>query len=120
MLGLSSCSKGLMGLMFLMAGCATLMDNLGPNRLAELEATVATYPADIQVGYERFRKRCDKCHGLGRPMSARGVKGSWKKVVRKMARRKGAGIPPKEVEGIANFLEHHFTATRKKPAKVSR
>lgn len=68
---------------------------------------VSGYPADMKEGYELFASRCSKCHSLARPINSDyALPEEWSRYVKRMMRKPGSGISPKDGKKIYEFLTY--------------
>lgn len=74
---------------------------------------IATYPPDQRAAFALMERRCTACHTLNEPFGAHVPAGSWRAIVRKMARQPGAAIPSPDQEKIAAFMEYYFERREK-------
>ena len=91
------------------AGCmGSILDRpFGPDGRT-IRQDIATYPAEQRAAFALMERRCTGCHTLNEPFSAHVPAGSWRAIVRKMARQPGAAIPSPDQEKIAAFMEYYF------------
>lgn len=81
-------------------------------RLAEFDTgpdsiDVTAYPPEMQTSYELFANRCAKCHSLARPINSDyALPEEWSRYVKRMMRKPGSGIAPKEAKLIYEFLAY--------------
>lgn len=81
-------------------------------RLAQFDSgpdtiDVSGYPADMQEGYKLFASRCSKCHSLARPINSDyALPEEWSRYVKRMMRKPGSGIAPKDGKVIYEFLAY--------------
>lgn len=84
----------------------------GEERLAGFDTgpktiDVSSYPADMQEKYQVFAARCAKCHTLARPVNSDyALPDEWSRYVKRMMRKPGSGISPKEGKQIYEFLAY--------------
>ena len=66
---------------------------------------VSSYPEEMQRSYELFAARCSKCHTLARPINSHyALPEEWSRYVKRMMRKPGSGINPKDGRAIYEFL----------------
>ncbi len=88
-------------------------------KLAELDKgpqtiDVSSYPEEMQQKYELFAERCSKCHTLARPINSDyALEEEWSRYVKRMMRKPGSGIAPKEAKQIFEFLAYDSTIRKK-------
>ncbi len=80
---------------------------------------VSGYPEKMQEYYKVFAKRCSKCHTLARPINSSYAGIEWKRYVKRMMRKPGSGINPKNGKKIVEFLMHD-SEVRKKGVEESK
>lgn len=86
---------------------------------------VSGYPADMQEGYTLFASRCSKCHSLARPINSDyALPEEWSRYVKRMMRKPGSGISPKDGKKIYEFLAYDSSVRKtelleKKKAEAS-
>jgi len=100
--------RSLRAVLLAAAGCAAsdpMDEPFGPDGRS-LREEIATYPEEQRQAFALLERRCTRCHTLNKPFAAHVPAGSWGGVVRRMARRPGAAIPPADAERIAAFLEY--------------
>ncbi|NNE47718.1 MAG: photosystem P840 reaction-center cytochrome c-551 [Rhodothermales bacterium] len=75
---------------------------------------VSTYPEEMQQKYEIFAERCSKCHTLARPINSDyALEEEWSRYVKRMMRKPGSGIAPKEAKQIFEFLAYDSSVRKK-------
>lgn len=75
---------------------------------------VSGYPAEMQEKYEVFVARCAKCHTLARPINSDyALPDEWSRYVKRMMRKPGSGISPKEGKQIYEFLAYDSSVRKK-------
>lgn len=88
-------------------------------RLAQFDAgpetiDVSSYPAEMQENYKVFTVRCAKCHSLSRPINSDyALPDEWSRYVKRMMRKPGSGISPKEGKRIYEFLAYDSSVRKK-------
>ena len=88
-------------------------------QLAELDKgpqtiDVSSYPEELQQKYELFAERCSKCHTLARPINSDyALAEEWSRYVKRMMRKPGSGIAPKEAKQIFEFLAYDSSVRKK-------
>ncbi len=88
-------------------------------KLAELDKgpqtiDVSSYPEEMKQKYELFAERCSKCHTLARPINSDyALEEEWSRYVKRMMRKPGSGIAPKEAKQIFEFLAYDSTIRKK-------
>lgn len=94
-------------------------DPSGEERLAEFDKgpesiDVSSYPEEMQANYEIFATRCSKCHTLSRPINSDyALPDEWSRYVKRMMRKPGSGINPKEGKKIYEFLAYDSSIRKK-------
>src|SRR5947208_2436163 len=72
---------------------------------------VAGYPPEVQKQYKTFSEKCNKCHDLSRPLTAKyTTEAQWRDMVSRMARKPGASISRKDQGDITSFLVYYQKA----------
>ena len=75
---------------------------------------VSSYPEQMQENYELFAARCSQCHTLARPISSDyALEEEWSRYVKRMMRKPGSGITPKEGKQIFQFLAYDSSIRKK-------
>lgn len=75
---------------------------------------VSAYPEQMQENYEVFASRCSKCHTLARPINSDyALEEEWSRYVKRMMRKPGSGIAPKEAKQIFEFLAYDSSIRKK-------
>jgi len=75
---------------------------------------VSSYPEEMQQKYELFAERCSKCHTLARPINSDyALEEEWSRYVKRMMRKPGSGIAPKEAKQIFEFLAYDSSVRKK-------
>ena len=74
---------------------------------------VSDYPKKMQEYYKVFAKRCGKCHTLARPVNSKYTGKKWKLYVKRMMRKPGSGINPKNGKKIVEFLIYDSEVRKK-------
>jgi len=98
---------------------AWAQDPSGEERLASFDSgpatiDVSTYSAEMQENYKVFAVKCSQCHTLARPINSDyALPDEWSRYVKRMMRKPGSGINPKEGKQIYEFLTYD-SAIRKK------
>ena len=96
----------------LVASVALGQDPSSEAQLAELDKgadtiDVSSYPEEMQQSYELFAARCSKCHTLARPINSNyALPDEWSRYVKRMMRKPGSGISPKDAKSIYEFLSY--------------
>lgn len=77
-------------------------------------------PEDVRADYDRFARKCSKCHSLARPLSANiSDDQQWVLYVNRMRRQPGSGISPDDQEHILRFLRWYAADLRRIQAEKS-
>jgi len=106
----------------LILGAVAAVDGQEPSseeRLAEFDQgpktiDVSSYPEEMQENYEIFASRCSKCHTLSRPINSDyALPDEWSRYVKRMMRKPGSGITPKEGKKIYEFLAYDSSVRKK-------
>ena len=67
-----------------------------------------------KANYELFAARCAKCHSLARPINSDyALDEEWSRYVKRMMRKPGSGISPKEAKKIYEFLAYDSSVRKK-------
>lgn len=75
---------------------------------------VSSYPSDMQEKYELFSRKCSKCHTLARPINSDyALPDEWSRYVKRMMRKPGSEIAPKEGKQIYEFLAYDSSIRKK-------
>jgi hypothetical protein len=75
---------------------------------------VSAYPPEMQKSYEVFAARCSKCHTLARPINSDyALPDEWSRYVKRMMRKPGSGISPKDGKKIFEFLAYDSSIRKK-------
>lgn len=75
---------------------------------------VSSYPAEMQENYKVFAARCTKCHTLARPINSDyALPEEWSRYVKRMMRKPGSGISPKDGKKIYEFLAYDSSIRKK-------
>ena len=75
---------------------------------------VSSYPSDMQEKYELFSRKCSKCHTLARPINSDyALPDEWSRYVKRMMRKPGSEIAPKEGKQIYEFLAYDSSVRKK-------
>lgn len=75
---------------------------------------VSSYPEEMQQKYQLFAERCSKCHTLARPINSDyALEEEWSRYVKRMMRKPGSGIAPKEAKQIFEFLAYDSSIRKK-------
>ena len=75
---------------------------------------VSSYPQEMQQKYEIFAERCSKCHTLARPINSDyALEEEWSRYVKRMMRKPGSGIAPKDAKQIFEFLAYDSSIRKK-------
>lgn len=78
------------------------------------EIDVSSYPTEMQAGYELFASRCTSCHTLARPINSDyALPDEWSRYVKRMMRKPGSGISPKDGKVIYEFLVYDSSIRKK-------
>jgi len=94
-------------------------DPSSEEQLAELDRgpqtiDVSAYPEEMQQKYTLFAERCSKCHTLARPINSDyALEDEWSRYVKRMMRKPGSGIAPKEGKQIFEFLAYDSSIRKK-------
>ena len=97
-------------LMLLTVTSVSAQDPSGEERLASFDDGVATidvssYPEEMQQNYQVFAAKCSQCHTLARPINSDyALSAEWSRYVKRMMRKPGSGITPKDGKAIFEFL----------------
>jgi mono/diheme cytochrome c family protein len=68
---------------------------------------VSAYPKAIQDNYQLFAAKCSQCHTLARPINSDyALPDEWSRYVKRMMRKPGSGITPKDGKKIYEFLAY--------------
>ncbi len=106
----------------LLVVAATAVDGQDPSseeRLAAFDEgpktiDVSSYPEEMQENYTLFAARCSKCHTLSRPINSDyALPDEWSRYVKRMMRKPGSGITPKEGKKIYEFLAYDSSVRKK-------
>jgi len=98
---------------------AIAQDPSSEEQLAEFDKgpqsiDVSGYPEEMQQRYEIFAERCSKCHTLARPISSDyALEEEWSRYVKRMMRKPGSGIAPKDAKQIFEFLAYDSSIRKK-------
>lgn len=106
---------------FLLAAAGSLLGQApsGEERLAGFDGgpktiDVSSYPTDMQKNYQVFAARCAKCHTLARPINSDyALPDEWSRYVKRMMRKPGSGISPKDGKQIYEFLAYDSSVRKK-------
>ncbi len=93
-----------------LGGCSLF----GPE-LEKVEREVESFLPEQQAAFRLLRIRCSRCHSPVQAFASHVPAGSWSAVVRRMARKPAAAIPPGDAARIAEFLEYYFDPMRQQP-----
>ncbi len=75
---------------------------------------ISSYPAEMKESYKVFAARCSKCHTLARPINSDyALPDEWSRYVKRMMRKPGSGISPKEGKKIYQFLAYDSSIRKK-------
>ncbi|KXJ04743.1 hypothetical protein AC249_AIPGENE6656 [Exaiptasia diaphana] len=75
---------------------------------------VSQYPPEMKEKYELFAARCSTCHSLSRPINSDyALPDEWSRYVKRMMRKPGSGIKPKEGKQIYEFLAYDSSVRKK-------
>lgn len=75
---------------------------------------ISEYPEEMQKKYEIFAARCSKCHTLARPINSDyALEDEWSRYVKRMMRKPGSGISPKDGKQIFEFLTYDSSIRKK-------
>lgn len=103
----------------LIAVAAYGQDPSSEERLADFDTGPATidvssYPEEMQENYKIFAERCAKCHTLSRPINSDyALPDEWSRYVKRMMRKPGSGINPKDGKKIFEFLAYDSSIRKK-------
>lgn len=76
----------------------------GPDSVPE--ATVKSWPADVQEGYAMAKEMCSQCHTFARVLNTKfNSLEDWHGYVKKMSLKPKAKLRPRHVEKIEKFLD---------------
>ena len=105
--------------LLVVAASSSAQDPSSEEELAEFDLgaqtiDVSTYPEEMQQKYEIFAERCSKCHTLARPINSDyALEEEWSRYVKRMMRKPGSGIAPKEAKQIFEFLAYDSSVRKK-------
>jgi len=68
---------------------------------------VSGYPKEQQERYAIFAQKCSKCHPLARAINSRFTADEWKRYIKRMVRRTGAGVTDEQSQDIFEFLKFY-------------
>jgi hypothetical protein len=68
---------------------------------------VSGYPKEQQERYELFAQKCSRCHPLARSINAKFTPDEWKRYLKRMVRRTGAGVTDDQATELFEFLKFH-------------
>ena len=75
---------------------------------------VSTYPEVMQQNYEVFANKCSQSHTLARPINSDyALPDEWSRYVKRMMRKPGSGIAPKDGKKIFEFLTYDSSIRKK-------
>ncbi|MBT8246379.1 MAG: photosystem P840 reaction-center cytochrome c-551 [Acidimicrobiia bacterium] len=107
------------GLLLAVAVVAHAQTPSSEEQLAEFDKgsqtlDVSSYPEEMQQKYQLFAERCSKCHTLARPINSDyALEEEWSRYVKRMMRKPGSGIAPKEAKQIFEFLAYDSSIRKK-------
>lgn len=88
-------------------------------RLAQFDSgpetiDVSSYPEEMQRSYDLFARKCSKCHTLARPINSDyALPEEWSRYVKRMMRKPGSEISPKDGKQIYEFLAYDSSVRKK-------
>jgi hypothetical protein len=68
---------------------------------------VSGYPKEQQARYELFAQKCVRCHALARSINSKFTADEWKRYMKRMVRRTGAGVTDDQAQEIFEFLKFY-------------
>ena len=68
---------------------------------------VSGYPKEQQDRYTLFADKCARCHPLARAINSRFSTDEWKRYIKRMVRRTGAGVTDDQSQEIFEFLKFY-------------
>ena len=68
---------------------------------------VSAYPKAQQDRYALFAQKCARCHPLARSINSRFTSQEWKRYMKRMVRRTGAGVTDEQSAEIYEFLKFY-------------
>ena len=68
---------------------------------------VSGYPKEQQARYPLFVEKCSRCHPLARSINSKFTADEWKRYMKRMVRRTGAGITDEQSQDIFEFLKFY-------------
>jgi hypothetical protein len=68
---------------------------------------VSGYPKEQQEAYAVYAQKCSRCHPLARSINSRFTPEEWKRYMKRMVRRTGAGVTDDQSQQIYEFLKFY-------------
>lgn len=116
---ISTATLTCLALLLAVAGVAVAQDPSSEDALKKFDSgaktiDVSSYPDEMKANYELFANRCSKCHTLARPINSDyALEDEWSRYVKRMMRKPGSGIKPKEAKKIYQFLAYDSSIRKK-------